>query len=259
MNFISEFIIYLILFRLSIITVGAISIVLGYRLFCRGILSEGSSGSAFEGKVGSSQFILKNAAPGTFFALFGVIIICVMVASGSPEMTLEFINKAEQNKARTSENETQPDIFSAQLRGDKGGLAATTQKGIDYEQKKDTEKAIGDKGGLVAATQKGIDYEEEKDIEKAIEAYKEALNMLADPMNYLAWLYHEQGERDKALPLARLAVEIAPDNPHALDTLAEILFGLGEYAEALKVIKKAAALEPNYQNKLSKFQKAIEK
>ncbi|CAN2047830.1 Tetratricopeptide repeat protein [Candidatus Magnetomoraceae bacterium gMMP-1] len=239
MSFISEFIIYLILFRLSIITVGAISIVLGYRLFCRGILSEGSSGSAFEGKVGSSQFILKNAAPGTFFALFGVIIICVMVASGSPEMTLEFINKAEQNKARTSENETQPGISSARIRG--------------------TEKGGEDKGGLVAATQKGIYYEEEKDIEKAIEAYKEALNMLADPMNYLAWLYHEQGERDKALPLARLAVEIAPDNPHALDTLAEILFELGEYAEALKVIKKAVALEPEYQNKLSKFQKAIEK
>ena len=78
------------------ISSGVISIVLGYRLFCRGVWpsSNTSQGTDVEANVAGSRFKLKNAAPGTCFALFGGVIICIMFAKGSPELTLETLNKA---------------------------------------------------------------------------------------------------------------------------------------------------------------------
>ena len=89
----TAFIIYLILFRLAIITAGAISIVLGYRLFCKGIgwTERSGKGTDASAKVGHFSFTLKNAAPGTCFALFGVVLISVMFATGGPELTLGYI------------------------------------------------------------------------------------------------------------------------------------------------------------------------
>ncbi len=95
------FIIYLILYRLAIIAVGAVSITLGYRLFCKGIGSrseeekkpgtEGGNGAESRIKLLGMEFMLKGGAPGTFFAIFGVVIISAMIVSGGPEMTMKFI------------------------------------------------------------------------------------------------------------------------------------------------------------------------
>ena len=80
-------IVYLALFRLSIIAVGAMSIFLGYKLFVQGIFApDGGEGSGLEAELGTTKFALKNAAPGTFFALFGVIVISVMIINSPPEL-----------------------------------------------------------------------------------------------------------------------------------------------------------------------------
>lgn len=80
--------IYLALFRLAIIAVGAISIILGYRLFIKGVFSvEGGGGAGFEANIAGTKFSLKNAAPGTFFALFGIIVISVMLINSPAEVT----------------------------------------------------------------------------------------------------------------------------------------------------------------------------
>ena len=78
------FILYLTLFRLAIIAAGIISLVLGYRLFCRGVWpSEGvrqdgeREQTLTEARIIGARFTLKNAAPGTAFALFGVVIIVI--------------------------------------------------------------------------------------------------------------------------------------------------------------------------------------
>ncbi len=91
----TAFIIYLILFRLSIIFAGIISIILGYRLFCRDIGTEKSAGQGAElnAEIGASKIALKNAAPGIFFALFGVVIIGIMFATGGPEVTMKTLRK----------------------------------------------------------------------------------------------------------------------------------------------------------------------
>ena len=100
MSFIETFIVYLILFRLAIIAAAIICIVLGYRLFVRGVWPQGGTGvgTSVDASIAGSHFTLKNAAPGTCFALFGVLIIAVMFAAGSPQMTLDSLADADSTR-----------------------------------------------------------------------------------------------------------------------------------------------------------------
>ncbi len=209
------FLLYVTLFRLTIIATGVISIVLGYRLFCRGIWPDSSVGQEtyIEANVAGSRFTLKNAAPGTCFALFGVLVISVMLVQSPPGFSFETLNNASKLVLRGGEDNT---------------LQTLTQAGIEYERQHNTDKAMA--------------------------AYREAVTLAALPMNYLAWLYQKEGQFDKGLPLARVAVMVMPDNADIIDTLAVILCKAGEDAEALHSIGKAAELNPTrYALQLEKF------
>ena len=90
--------VYLLIFRLSIVFVGLISIVLGYRLFVKGVFQSsdtGKNGSEFSAKVGDMNLTFKNAAPGTLFALFGAVLIVVMIIYAPPGF--EMTQKTDQN------------------------------------------------------------------------------------------------------------------------------------------------------------------
>ena len=65
MTLTSAFIVYLTLFRLAIIAAGVVSIVLGYRLFLRGVWPEApsSQGTSIDADIAGSRFTVKNAAP----------------------------------------------------------------------------------------------------------------------------------------------------------------------------------------------------
>jgi hypothetical protein len=78
---------YLLLYRLSVILLGAFSIYLGYRLFTQVLPSEKILNNNVElgVKVGITEFSLKKAAPGTFFAVFGAIIVITVLAGNQPE------------------------------------------------------------------------------------------------------------------------------------------------------------------------------
>lgn len=107
-------IVYVTLFRLSIIGVGAVSIWLGYRLFVKGIYAAGGGGGAELGaKVGETELTLKNAAPGTFFALFGVIVISVMLINSPPEVI------KKQSPVKGGEDEEQTKASTWIVRGSK--------------------------------------------------------------------------------------------------------------------------------------------
>lgn len=220
MEITSLFVVYLILFRLAIIIAGMISIFLGYRLFVKGVepVSNAGAGTDISARIAESRFSVKNAAPGTCFALFGVVVISIVFARGGPELTLKRIQDAANAGVRTSE---------LRMRGDGGS-------------------------GIKAATLKGTQLERQHDIDNAIIAYEEALFLMARPMNNLAWLYQTQGRIEEALPISRLAVALAPNNPNHLDTLAEILVKNGEQAEAAKLWGKAAKIDPKYMDKLGK-------
>ena len=224
MNTTSVFIIYLTAFRLAIIAAGIISIVLGYRLFCKGIWPDTGSGKGtdVDTEIGGWKFKLQNAAPGTCFAMFGVLIISVMFATGGPQMTVE------EGPGKES---------SIILRGE-----------IDTDIDTDILNDI---------VEKGDHYYKQGDTDRAIAEYQKALNIMAAPMNHLAWIYQGQGRGDEALPLSRLAVQFSPNNANFLHTLAEILFEAREYAEALRLMEKAVRLDDGYREKLERFREAV--
>jgi tetratricopeptide (TPR) repeat protein len=206
--------------------------VLGYRLFVRGVFPGGGAGpeSSVQVGVAGSGFTLKNAAPGTGFGLFGVILLTVMLVQGSPELTFETLQKATTLKAAS----TLDDTISTKV----------VMRGAEL-------------GGPAAPLiQKGLEYEKAGDSAHAIEAYKEALSIMSTPMNQLAWLYFQQGRTDDALPLARLSADLSPDNAAILDTLAEVLAGHGDRAEAVRWMEKAAALDSRYREKLARLKQA---
>ncbi|PYM63872.1 MAG: hypothetical protein DMD79_07485, partial [Candidatus Rokuibacteriota bacterium] len=51
--------------------------------------------------------------------------------------------------------------------------------------------------------------------------------------------------KDKALQLAQLAKEVAPDDPHISDTLGWILYKRGVYQQALTLLQEAATKLPD--------------
>jgi tetratricopeptide (TPR) repeat protein len=227
MDIASAFMIYVTLFRLAIIAAGVVSIVLGYRLFARAVWrADGSDqGTTLNANIAGSGFTLKNAAPGTFFALFGVLVISIMFAKGSPEFTLEMLKNAALTEGKA---EPEPAISRLVLRGQDSTLQSFTQKGIEAERQRDTTGAMA--------------------------AYQEALLLMATPMNHLAWLYQQHGRLDEALPLAQLAVQFTSEKAEFLDTLAVTLCKSGKYSEALPVMEKAARLQPSrFRDRLQKF------
>ncbi len=78
----SEFLLYAAVFRLAIIATGTVCIVLGYHLFAARFQFSGErpKDATFDAKLPGLTVTLKNAAPGASFALFGVIVISVMLA-----------------------------------------------------------------------------------------------------------------------------------------------------------------------------------
>jgi Tfp pilus assembly protein PilF len=64
--------------------------------------------------------------------------------------------------------------------------------------------------------------------------------------NNLAWiLAHEGTDKDRALQLAQLAKQGAPENPHVSDTLGWILFQRGLYDRAWNLLRESAAKLPD--------------
>jgi len=112
------YIIYLIVFRLSIIIAGIISIILGYRLFYKAVWPEknNSKGSSLDVKSHNMHFTLKNAAPGTIFALFGAIIICIMIASSTPELVIT--TNGKNNITRTTDENKDNSDFMLKMRNE---------------------------------------------------------------------------------------------------------------------------------------------
>ena len=117
MSHIPALIQYMLIFRLAIVAAGVICVVLGYLLFVRGVFPRAADGNAqgqdLSGSALTARFQLRNAAPGTCFAVLGAFLIVAMVVKGSPEVLLKEAN------------------FDLQLRGDPP--AATTAKAADAD------------------------------------------------------------------------------------------------------------------------------
>lgn len=87
MDISTQIIISLISYKLASLAVGSFFAYMGYRLFMSGI--SGHAGELATG-FGDGKLVLKKAAPGTFFSLFGTVIISITLYKG-----LEFKDYSE--------------------------------------------------------------------------------------------------------------------------------------------------------------------
>src|SRR5262249_3918787 len=97
-------------------------------------------------------------------------------------------------------------------------------------------------------TLSGNIYTRKGDTAKAAHAYEQALAVnprFAPAANNLAYLYSEHGgDKEKALQLAQVAKEVAPDDPAVSDTLGWILYKRGVYQRALALLQESASKGP---------------
>jgi hypothetical protein len=75
----TQIILSLTSYKISSLIIGGLFAYMGYRLFIAGIW--GHAGE-LETEFGDNKIVLKKAAPGTFFALFGAIIIAITLYKG---------------------------------------------------------------------------------------------------------------------------------------------------------------------------------
>lgn len=226
------FLVYAALFRLAIIGAGITAIVLGYHLFVRGVMP--TQGTDVEAQTGDIKLTFKNAAPGTCFALLGIAVIAVMLIQGNPELVVRDLNKVHGPTGVEKATRT------VQLKG--GGEAGISgdeshafQVLVAYG---DERRAAGDNTGAMAAYARALGLPEV------------TLGQAAPAVNQVAELYHGQQRFQEALSLARLAVGIEGNNANFLQTLAAVLEATGHPAEALKMMEKAAGIDPTYKQQL---------
>jgi len=239
------FLIYALIFRLCVMLTGIISIILGYRLYIKGLYSDHNSKSAsLNATIGGWKLALKNAGPGTFFALFGLIIIQSMIQNGNPELVSEnYYNKGKISQAAKNENEQNPGDENNNLKTKLNIRGQNEQKCM-----------------FCTLLEKTDQFQKNKDITGEINAYKNALEQVSDPLNELAWLWFENDDKklQESLVLIQAAIIFRPDDADYWDSMAEILFKLKSYDKAYNAIIKASQLNNKYINKIAKFKKMID-
>ncbi len=103
-----------------------------------------------------------------------------------------------------------------------------------------------DLGALMLA---GVIQERKGDVKAAQESLAKALEVnprFAPAANNLAYLLSEHGgDQERALQLAQVAKEVAPDEPHISDTLGWILYKRGVYQRALALLQEATLKLPD--------------
>jgi tetratricopeptide (TPR) repeat protein len=175
----------------------------------------------------------QNAAPGTFFALFGVITIGFMFIN-SPELSFETLQQVTSPKIPDTST-----LSGSQLPSNK----------LNIRGKQDFAQALEAQINLCE------DHYSNKQVDKAITTCRETLSIEA--LNRLAWMYQERNQLEITLPLAQSAVALDERYSGALHTLAIIWCKKHHYEEAIEWLEQAIRLESKAEIK-QKFIRDLE-
>lgn len=181
--------IYLILFRISIIVLGGMSIYLGYRLLLKGLeqnaQSQTEQNAGLNAKIGTAHITLKNAAPGTVFALFGAAIVITVLSSQQPDITFK--------KELSKENVTTSEM---RMRNPSSGNVG---------------ESIAIKNEEAAKINREVWQQVEKDL-KRLEYANQLEHNHPDLLDSLASLYFISQDYSKAVEMQQKAAELAKNN-----------------------------------------------
>lgn len=202
------FLIYAALYRLTVLAVGALAIWLGFRLFNKAESKAYDSTGSASAEGGGFKLRLTSILPGTYFALFGTVLIGIMLWRGEPQMLRkEVIETKKQNGSEsTYRNEEQ-------YRDPKVSLDAASVSDLDQEWTK------LDKPGMISAE-------------------------AAKPLSNIAKAWKKEGRIGEALAMVRLAYMYGPEIDKAvhLSLLAELLEANGKTQDAADARAELAKL-----------------
>ena len=204
-----DFFVYALSYRLAVIAAGTIFMFFGYRLFMQGIVS--GEGAEMGGEHGETKLWIKNAAPGTFFALFGTMLIGLMVWQGNPRMET---SDGDSTKTTTL------------LRG---GFD-TPAPDFDLIAVLETATPTKDQIAIFA----------NRLSEPAL-----SLEAASDPLLGLAATYLRDNRPDEAISLVRLVYQVSGDRADTLALMAMVENARGDTALARKVAGRLSLTHPD--------------
>lgn len=131
------FLLYAALYRLTVLAVGALSIWLGFRLFSNAGSKKADGSASAEG--GGFKLTLTSLLPGTYFALFGTVLISVMLwKHGPPQLEQKnVIEKTDKGEVRSESNLMRREEFNLD-----GPAASREKSGITDAEAAEMMEAI---------------------------------------------------------------------------------------------------------------------
>jgi hypothetical protein len=206
------FFIYATLFRLTIVAVGAGSIVLGYRLFVRDPIGQGKTSAIAE--AGGFKLTLRNFWPGAYFALFGTVIIGIMLWQGNPELILRELRVTKDKQG----NEVVTVSRQTEVRGDEA------ENNILENWKKLSDPNLPLEQAAHAIHAIARIWKNEQRTGEALAFAKLAARIKPKEAEYLALLaelFQANGEPDKAIETLRAAAGLDAYYQEQLNKLQE--------------------------------------
>ena len=98
MSLSTEFLIYVALYRLTVLAIGGLAIYWGFRLFHRSADRQQQRKETASAEIETGGFTLRflDVWPGVYFALFGTVLIGLMLWQGAPQLTLKDIKETTE-------------------------------------------------------------------------------------------------------------------------------------------------------------------
>ncbi|MCP4043864.1 MAG: tetratricopeptide repeat protein, partial [Gammaproteobacteria bacterium] len=158
----------------------------------------------------------------------------VLMASGQPQEAIAAYKKAQELGDST---EVTIKLYSAYR-----SMEEDTQ-GIELLKNRLKDNPRDQGARLALAT----GHQETGKLDAAMTEYRKILDVNPNnpvALNNLAWLYHERNDK-KALEIAELAHQAAPENGPILDTVGWLRFHNGKLEQALKALEKAVDKTPD--------------
>lgn len=215
----TEFLLYVTVYRLSVLAIGALAIYLGFRLFQRPVEQACSGTGKSRAEVEAAGFTVRlvDVWPGAYFALFGTVLIGIMLWQGPPEMKTENVHeKTATGEKTTSKEEIRRDSnihLDGVLRQEGSDVRAKSKAFLDQQWTK------LDKPGMISAE-------------------------AAKPLRNIAKAWKKEGRIGEALAMVRLAYMYGPEIDKAahLALFADLLEANGKVQDATDARAELAKL-----------------